>query len=407
MTEIDDILEHHGIKGQKWGVRRDARALETSARLRRVANGTGSKRDKIDTFLGRDLGGIGGIHGLRPKVAARRADAIEGAVARRETKREVKAVKANTKAVAKADKKFEEDLRGVHGFVKVNNSIAAKVNPRLDVINNKPKYKGVMMLEPQHAALHKSYINEYRKALQTSLDETMSEIGTNASGTKKFTLKVVGEGLDTTWEASLDSVQHEADVLVDGFRIRPYFDKDGFITGQTVEPLSLSQADEAIENVLAHHGIKGQKWGVRRSRNASTGLVARRSSQDQMQVDKIVKKLSSGGTGTLSNKELQDFTRRLQLEGEFSKATALHQAKAQSFVTKFIKKQGARQFNRVADKATDIAVEKALELAGVSLAKKGKGLGTTGKSGVMLSKTNQALGNDLGELSKRLKPKKK
>lgn len=43
MTDTaEDFLEHYGVKGMKWGVRRDRRL----SRARRVARGTASKKDK-------------------------------------------------------------------------------------------------------------------------------------------------------------------------------------------------------------------------------------------------------------------------------------------------------------------------------------------------------------------------
>lgn len=41
--EVDDFLEHHGVKGMKWGARRQ-RSLD---RIERVANSTASTRDKL------------------------------------------------------------------------------------------------------------------------------------------------------------------------------------------------------------------------------------------------------------------------------------------------------------------------------------------------------------------------
>ena len=58
----DDVLEHFGVKGMKWGVRRDRRA----ARLARVGRGEGGIRDKtralanvnaVDLVRGRGLRG--------------------------------------------------------------------------------------------------------------------------------------------------------------------------------------------------------------------------------------------------------------------------------------------------------------------------------------------------------------
>lgn len=47
MDEVQDFLEHVGVKGMKWGVRRQAR----QARLGRVARGQGSVGDNLRVAL--------------------------------------------------------------------------------------------------------------------------------------------------------------------------------------------------------------------------------------------------------------------------------------------------------------------------------------------------------------------
>lgn len=174
-----------------------------------------------------------------------------------------------------------------------------------------------------------------------------------------------------------------------------------------VEGDSMSMS-EAVDKILAHHGVKGQKWGVRRAVNSATGLVkrgrtstpgepgliSRTGSADQITQDRIEKKLKTGGVQSLSNADIQSYTRRLQMQDDLSRALAKQSAetqkKADGFIKSFVKSQGSRQFDRVANKAVDIAIEKAIESTGVKISKKSPGLG-----------------KDLGELSKRLKPKKK
>lgn len=149
---------------------------------------------------------------------------------------------------------------------------------------------------------------------------------------------------------------------------------------------------EATEDDAEHHGVRGQKWGVRRATDSSTGLVARTSSADQIHADRIVSKIKKGGTGAVSNRDLKDFAARINAEQEFNRAAASAEAqKSKPFIVRFLKTQGQRQFNRVADKAVDIAVEKALEQAGIHIGKKG----------------HTGLAGDLQEISNRVKPKKK
>lgn len=64
------------------------------------------------------------------------------------------------------------------------------------------------------------------------------------------------------------------------------------------------------EEFLEHHGIKGQKWGVRNKRNA------RKTSADHKKVAEIRKKHIS----QLTNKQLKVHNERLNLETKFVQA---------------------------------------------------------------------------------------
>lgn len=47
-AEIDDyFLEHYGVKGMKWGVRRTRRIQKSIDRTKRIADGTASVKDRV------------------------------------------------------------------------------------------------------------------------------------------------------------------------------------------------------------------------------------------------------------------------------------------------------------------------------------------------------------------------
>lgn len=123
---MDDVvnknISHHGIKGQKWGVRKDK-----------------------------------GYEGKRAK----------------------------TKKIEKLDKKFDQNRSMLNTYIKINN-IAAKQSNAVDVprINNKPKYKDQDFT--RDTPLRRQYYKEHQKAHMDNLEAAAKSLGTNASGTKRY-----------------------------------------------------------------------------------------------------------------------------------------------------------------------------------------------------------------------------
>lgn len=111
-----------------------------------------------------------------------------------------------------------------------------------------------------------------------------------------------------------------------------------------------------VEKILAHFGIRGMKWGVRRPRGPS-GTV------------------SSGiKPSKLSDQDLQQMVNRMRLEQEFIRLSSTPKqksliSKGRTFALTLLKDVAATEVRRVTKTAAQIQVEKALQKHGTVTAK--------------------------------------
>lgn len=83
------------------------------------------------------------------------------------------------------------------------------------------------------------------------------------------------------------------------------------------------------EVALSHYGVKGMRWGVRRSDSGGGGSAPAaksapkpRMSEDAKSVEKAFNKIDRGGTDALSNHELQSVVTRMNLEQQYHRLTS-------------------------------------------------------------------------------------
>jgi K+-transporting ATPase c subunit len=103
----------------------------------------------------------------------------------------------------------------------------------------------------------------------------------------------------------------------------------------------------AIDNVLAHYGRKGMKWGVRRRSTSSTEPAS-----DDHKNAAVARTKSAS---SLSNTEMQSLITRMNLEQQYTRLTtsvtpvnASRTSKATKFVKDLLLDVGKEQVTRVA-----------------------------------------------------------
>ena len=77
---------------------------------------------------------------------------------------------------------------------------------------------------------------------------------------------------------------------------------------------------DALVGFLAHHGVKGMRWGVRRT-DAQLSGGSHETSGDKAQANAVAAKVAKGNTSALSNQELQSLVTRMNLEQQYSRLT--------------------------------------------------------------------------------------
>lgn len=244
--EVEDLLEHHGVKGMKWGIRNDK-----------------------------------GHEGERTK----------------------------TRKIARLDKKFARGTRNLSTTIAIHNAAAAASNKNdIPRINNKPAYKGKDF--SKDSPLRKKYYAEHRAAFVDNLEKAAKDMGTNASGTKQYTIL---ENEDHSWDIKLKNVKHanvDDDSSSEG-TVKVNYDK-GYITSLKVIT-SVGHSFDVTE-FLEHHGVKGMRWGIRNRRNR-VKTAKRPPSSDSKRISDLKKRKPS----QLTDKQLKDVNARLNLESNFSR----------------------------------------------------------------------------------------
>ena len=101
----------------------------------------------------------------------------------------------------------------------------------------------------------------------------------------------------------------------------------------------------AVDDVLAHYGKKGMKWGVRNAPTRSSS--ASRDSRTAMRAKQKAKK---GGVQSLSNEELRNLNQRLQLEQKYHDLNPSTTLRGEKFVGTALKQVSGMAISAAAAK---------------------------------------------------------
>lgn len=115
-----------------------------------------------------------------------------------------------------------------------------------------------------------------------------------------------------------------------------------------------------VQNFLAHYGIMGMKWGIRR-RRGKDGLIIPGTRESS----------SRSSAKTLSTEELRERVQRLNLEKQYRDLTKTQQSQASKFIKDVLVGSAKNVATQQTTKGMTLLVEKALkEIAARNLMKK-------------------------------------
>lgn len=337
--EILNELEHYGVKGMKWGVRKD----RSSGRSEKKAAKAEAKATRKDTRWEEKRQSIGYGTGW----SSRRSHAV--------AKKAVKTMKPELKAINKRPEfrtpKARADIRQDRGYMKGRN--------------------------PTSIAYKKAVSDLYMKHVKAA---AATELQVSPSGKWKESL-FQGSNYWGVEVERVEEAKHEesADPALK-VKVRPIEDEDGYIVD--IEPVedSADQSDvahlldETGDDILEHYGVKGMKWGIRKDRSSRSSGTKKKSSRSSARAKKkraAAATKAASNPKNMSNDELRRQNERMRLEQEYKRLKKQGRPSSGPVVD-YLSEMGERQLKRVANNAIDYGVDQLLKSAGIQVKKKKK-----------------------------------
>jgi hypothetical protein len=322
----DNILEHHGVKGQKWGVRKERTSAQKDSR-----------------WLNKQVH-ITPESGMQHKRVTERVARDAGKAMRSDLRALNKSPEFSTREAKRAIKKEHFSKGFLNGQAK--SPIANKYNQAASDI----------------------YMKHVKEQAEKRLE-------VSPSGKWKDEL-VIGKGY---WSITLKRVDEAKHAGIENpdleFRVRPVLDAEGYIVDVEFLDDTLAQGIEFVDNMLEHHGVKGQKWGVRRDRSSAVTVTDKKKSvktsggvglpahPDAIKVRTIGQKGKGSGLKALSDQELQDYAKRIQMEQNIKRLNYNEANLGKKFVLNLLGRSGNAQADVASATQTAKRVKKILVAA--------------------------------------------
>jgi N-acetylglutamate synthase-like GNAT family acetyltransferase/2'-5' RNA ligase len=264
---VEDFLSHHGVKGMKWGVHK--KSPDSKPQIKQRTESLGD----VKTSSGKVLT----ISGDKTPALA--------------------------KFIARMSPAFRKKVEDSQNFT-LKNSKGETVG-EMSLKKESPTSMNVVWVGVNEDQRGKGYASAAMKAAVANAKK---------QGLSTVTLEVPGKSPDAR------HIYEKMGFKEDPSKSEPWDPVWGGLTAMelNLKPKTVTHGEQLVADFLEHHGVKGMKWGVRRSQSQLDRASGRTPSADAQAAAAAQAKVNSGGVQTLSNHELQGLVNRLNLEKQYS-----------------------------------------------------------------------------------------
>lgn len=301
MSRIEEglaYLEHYGVKGMKWGVRKDS------------SGGGRGKNKVVGNEMGRDI--------------------------------------------TKGDVKWKRKAASTKNYVAMHNEVGAAMNRQLPALNS--KYNGKDLGFDRSTGQYKSadgkkYLKEYESMASKEATKAAQKVfGESPSGNWKVDASYSLESGITVHIKPTEVKHGELEVTDDGLvmEIKVAVGSNGLF-----QPISsLKHDDIEGEAYLEHYGVKGMKWGVRRSDAQLASARKQRKAEAKAnkagnKTEKQRRKKAVETRRVVDEKELDDLIRRLDKEKKLKSLVSEDAPASKAAVSKMLSDTGSQVAKQV------------------------------------------------------------